>query len=233
MQVFLIPIGADQYEPYYEPVDGDDAPVAEEGEGFIARQRRRLAEMVREAEAERHRRHAPDGTGGADVATGWGARIKRKVMRWIVERAAEQRLLWHLRTAESATLHAPHDLPSHEALSVLIGGLKRDADRHFRWFLVNLVLLIASGIFFFIPGPNLIGYYFTFTTVGHLLAWRGASRGGARVAWQVTPSEDLTGLRAALRLPAAEKEARLQELAARLGLQHLATFVARLAVPSA
>jgi Mitochondrial K+-H+ exchange-related len=230
MQVFLIPIGADQYEPYYEPVDGEEeAPAVEDG-GFIARQRRRLAEMLREAEAERHRRHAPD---GAVAAAGWGARIKRSVMRLIVERAAEQRLLWHLRTADAATLHAPDDMAAHEALSVLIGGLKRDADRHFRWFLVNLVLLIVSGIFFFIPGPNLIGYYFTFTTVGHLLAWRGASRGGARVAWQVAASEPLTGLRAALRLPAPGRETRLQELADRLGLQHLVTFVERLAIPSA
>lgn len=233
MQVFLIPIGADQYEPYYEPVDGDDAPAAEEGGGFIARQRRRLAEMLREAEAERHRRHTPEGAAEAAAASSWGARIKRNVMRWIVERAAEQRLLWHLRTADAATLHAPHDLAPHDALSVFIGGLKRDADRHFRWFLVNLVLLIASGIFFFIPGPNLIGYYFTFTTVGHLLAWRGASRGGAQVVWQVAASEDLTGLRAALRLPAAQKTTRLQELADRLGLRHLVTFVERLAIPSA
>jgi hypothetical protein len=230
MQVFLIPIGANQYEPYYEPVDGDDAPAVEE-RGFIARQRRRLADMLREAEAERHRRHAPEPDAGA--ATGWGTRIRRKVMRWIVERAAEQRLLWHLRTADAATLHAPDDLASHEALSVLVGGLKRDADRHFRWFLVNLVLLIVSGLFFFIPGPNLIGYYFTFTTVGHLLAWRGASRGGAHVAWQVAPSDVLTSLRAALRLPPADKATRLQELADRLGLRHLVTFVERLAVGSA
>ena len=232
MKVFLIPIGADRYEPYYEPVDGDDAPTAEDG-GFIARQRRRLSEMLREAEAERHRRHAPDTAAGTAAAEGWGARIKRNVMRWIVERAAEQRLLWHLRTADTALLHAPDDVAASDALSVLISGLKRDADRHFRWFLVNLVLLIVSGIFFFIPGPNLIGYYFTFTTVGHLLAWRGASRGGARVAWQVAPSADLTGLRAALHLPASDREPRLQELADRLGLQHLATFVERLAVPSA
>ena len=232
MQVFLIPIGADRYEPYYEPVDGDDAPTAEDG-GFIARQRRRLSEMLREAEAERHRRHAPDTAAGTAAAEGWGARIRRNVMRWIVERAAEQRLLWHLRTADTALLHAPDDVAASDALSVLISGLKRDADRHFRWFLVNLVLLIVSGIFFFIPGPNLIGYYFTFTTVGHLLAWRGASRGGARVAWQVAPSADLTGLRAALHLPASDREPRLQELADRLGLQHLATFVERLAVPSA
>ena len=228
MQVFLIPIGVDRYEPYYEPVEGDDAPSADEA-GWFARQRRRMSEMVREAEAERHRRHAP----AAERAEGWGARVKRKVMRWIVERAAEQRLLWHLRTASDATLHAPDDLPEARALDIMTVGLKRDADRHFRWFVVNLLLLIVSGIFFFIPGPNLIGYWFTFTTVGHLLAWRGAARGAGQVHWQVAPSADLSGIRPALLLPRRDREPRLQELADRLGLQHLVTFVERLAVPSA
>ncbi len=119
MQVFLIPIGADRYEPYYEPVDGDDAPTAEDG-GFIARQRRRLSEMLREAEAERHRRHAPDTAAGTAAAEGWGARIRRNVMRWIVERAAEQRLLWHLRTADTAPLHVPDDVARAPTPSVLI-----------------------------------------------------------------------------------------------------------------
>ncbi len=154
-------------------------------------------------------------------------------MRWIVERAAEQRLLWHLRTATAATLHVPDDLPPDTALGLMTTGLKRDADRHFRWFVVHLLLLIVSGIFFFIPGPNLIGYFFTFTTVGHLLAWRGAARGVAQVTWQVEASADLTALRAALLLAPRDKETRLQELADRLGLQHLATFVERLAVPAA
>jgi hypothetical protein len=231
MQVFLIPIGADQYEPYYEPVEGDDAPSAEEV-GWFARQRRRMSEMLREAEAERHRRHASTDDGG-EGGDGWGGRIKRKVMRWIVERAAEQRLLWHLRTATEATLHVPDDLPEAGARDIMTVGLKRDAERHFRWFVVNLLLLIVSGIFFFIPGPNLIGYYFTFTTVGHLLAWRGAARGAGQVRWQVAPNADLTGLRAALLLPRRDQETRLQELADRLGLQHLATFVERLAVRSA
>lgn len=228
MQVFLIPIGADRYEPYYEPVDGDDAPPADEP-GWFARQRRRMSEMLREAEAERHRRHVAT-TPGAD---GWGTRLRRTVMRWIVERAAEQRLLWHLRTASAATLHVPDDLAQDRALTLMMTGLKRDADRHFRWFVVHLLLLIVSGIFFFIPGPNLIGYFFTFTTVGHLLAWRGAARGVAQVAWQVEPSVDLTGLRDALALPPRDRDTRLQELADRLGLRHLATFVERLAVPAA
>lgn len=228
MQVFLIPIGVDRYEPYYEPVEGDDAPPADE-RGWFARQRQRMNEMLREAEAERHRRQAAT----THTADGWGTRLRRTVMRWIVERAAEQRLLWHLRTATAATLHVPDDLGDDHALGLMTSGLKRDADRHFRWFIVHLLLLIVSGVFFFIPGPNLIGYFFTFTTVGHLLAWRGAARGVAQVRWQVQPSPDLTGLRAALLLPPREKDARLQELADRLGLQHLATFVERLAIPAA
>jgi len=231
MQVFLIPIGADRYEPYYEPVEGDDAPSPAEACWF-ARQRRRMSDMVQEAEAERHRRHASTAE-AAEGANGWGASIKRRVMRWIVERAAEQRLLWHLRTATDATLHAPDDLAGAGALDIMTVGLRRDADRHFRWFIVNLLLLVVSGIFFFIPGPNLIGYWFTFTTVGHLLAWRGAARGAGQVRWQVEANADLTGIRAALLLPRRDQEPRLQELADRLGLQHLVTFVERLAVPSA
>ena len=62
------------------------------------------------------------------------ARLRRKAMRWIVERAAEQRLLWHLRTAPSATLEAPDDLSPDAALAILKRALKRDADRHLRWF---------------------------------------------------------------------------------------------------
>lgn len=226
MQVFLVPIGPADYEPYYEPVAGDDAPP-DDDTGFIARQRRRLNEMLREAEEERHRRHEPDEP--QTRMTRW----RRKLLRWIVERAAEQRLLWHLRTAPAATLHVPADLGADEALGILKDGLARDADRHFRWFLLHLVLLILSGVLFFIPGPNLVGYFFTFTTVGHLLAWRGASRGGTAVAWTVEASADLADLRAVLALDTHTREQRLHDLGHRLGLQHLATFVERLAIPPA
>lgn len=227
MQVFLVPIGRGQYEPYYEPVEGDDAPAASDA-GWLARQRRRLGDMLREAEEERHRHHSAD-----SPPQGTLARLRRKLMRWIVERAAEQRLLWHLRTAEGATLHVPDDLPADEALGVLRLGLKRDADRHFRWFLLHLLLLVLSGVFFFIPGPNLIGYFFTFTTVGHLLAWRGAARGGTAVHWRVDASAPLTEVRALLPLAAPDREARLHAVAERLGLRHLVTFVEKLALPPA
>lgn len=227
MQVFLIPIGGDQYEPYFEPPDGtaDEEPAPA---GWFGRLRRRFSEMLREAEEERHRRHDLH----ADDGAGRMARWRRRLMRWIVERAAEQRLLWHLRTATHATLHVPDDLASSDALSILRLGLRRDGERHRVWFVVHLVLLILSGVFFFVPGPNLIGYFFTFTTVGHLLAWRGATRGLRAVTWETTPNADLRELRFA-EAGAADREARIHAAAERLGLRHLATFVERLAAPPA
>jgi hypothetical protein len=229
MQVFLIPIGPDTYEPYFEPVDVADEAGDGEAGGWLSRQRRKLTDMLREAEAERHRRHDPT----AEAAGGFVARWRRKSMRWIVERAAEQRLLWHLRTATAVTLVAPDDLTADEALAILRQGLKRDSDRHLRWFLVNLVGLIVSVALILVPGPNALGYYFTFTTVGHLLAWRGAQQGLRRVQWQVEPNAAMTDLRAALTMTSPAREDRLHDVAGRLGLRHLATFVERLAVPPA
>ena len=154
-------------------------------------------------------------------------------MRWIVERAAEQRLLWHLRTAQSATLEAPDDLAAADALAILKRGLKRDADRHLRLFVVHGLGLVISVALILIPGPNVLGYFLTFTTVGHLLAWRGAANGLKSVAWQVSASPVVTELRQALVLGSPERERRVHAVAERLGLQHLTTFFARLASPAA
>lgn len=228
MQVFLIPIAADRYEPYFEPVDGEDAPD-DGGTGWFARQRRRFSEMLREAEAERNRRHETPVEAPAGLATRW----RRTFFRWIVERAAEQRLLWHLRTATAATLQVPDDLASDPALAILHQGFKRDGERHRRWFFVNFVVLVASIALAIIPGPNMLGYFFTFTTVGHFLAWRGATQGQRGVTWQVQPTPLLTTVRAIVVANAHDRDAQLQATSEALGLRHLATFVARLAVPPA
>jgi hypothetical protein len=228
MRVFLIPIGGDQYEPYFEPPEepDDDQPAET---GWFGRMRRRLRDMLREAEAERHRRH----DSGVRRPTGMMQRLQRKVMRWIVERAAEQRLLWHLRTASAATLEAPHDVDAARALEILKRGLKLDADRHLRWFVVHALGLTASVALILVPGPNVIGYFLTFTTVGHLLAWRGARHGHLQVSWDVVPSPTLTELREAVQLEAAARERRVHDVATRLGLRHLTTFFDRLALPTA
>jgi hypothetical protein len=229
MEVFLIPVGPDRYELYFEPAADAEVDEADE-KGWFPGLRRRFREILREAEAERHRRHH---LVAQPESQGWAARVKRRVLRWIVEKMAEQRLLWHLRRAASAEVQAPSDLDMAHAGRIVREGLQRDADRHLRWLLVHSVGLAFSILLIPFPGPNLIGYYFTFTVVGHFLSVRGARRGLDVVQWHVTPNADLAELRQVLSLKPPLRERQIHDIAERLRLQHLATFFERVAVPLA
>src|SRR5437764_7591556 len=102
MEVFLIPIGLDEYELYCE--SPPEAPSLEPGSaGMIARLRHRFAVMLHEAEERR--------VGGApSTATTRGARLKERVMAWVAERVAEQRLLWNLRHETAVGAMHPQDM---------------------------------------------------------------------------------------------------------------------------
>ena len=201
---------------------------AGEGDGLIDRMKRRFAEMLREAEEWRHRRHERD-VGPVSFVT----KVRRRAMGFVVERIAEQRLLWHMRKADEICALIPADMPSADANTVIRAMLKKDTDHHIRWMLIDLVLLIASVPLVLIPGPNIPGFYFTFQVVGHFLSWRGAKRGLALESWTFKPSDDLAELRQAMLLAAPQRERRFRELADRLRLEHLATFCESVAAPTA
>ncbi|MGE3275303.1 MAG: hypothetical protein AB7O67_09340 [Vicinamibacterales bacterium] len=224
MDVFLIPTSRDRYELYFEAPDADvaEAPHDRAG-GFFSGVRRRFAEMLREAEAPPRE---------ADEAGGLG-RLQRRLMCFISERVQEQRLLWRLRHATAVDVHVPNDMTTATARQVVLGMLQRDADRHLRWGAVHVVGLLASAPLMFVPGPNVVGYFFTFTVVGHFLAWRGARRGLSRITWQVVPNDTLAEFRVALRLTPPERRRRIAELAGRLRLERLPRFFERIAVPTA
>lgn len=223
VNVYFIPLASGRFEPYYEPEEPDDAGDAEgAAPGFFARLAARFARMVREAERDRHERgHEPP-----DSALG---RLQRTLMGWAAERVAEQRLLWHLRRATAATLHVPDDLEGETALTLLRQGLQKDADRHLRLLLVHAVGLVASAPFVVFPGPNVFGYFFTFTVVGHYLAYRGARRGLAQVTWTVEPNQGLTSLGQAVATDPPERYQLIHEAAERLRLPRVARFVERMA----
>ena len=82
----------------------------------------------------------------------------------------------------------------------------------------------------FLPGPNIVAYYFAFRVMGHWLSMRGASQGLHGIAWTGRPCEPLTELREVASLHGAAREQRVHEIAARLRLQHLSTFFERVAV---
>jgi K+-H+ exchange-related protein len=227
LNVYFIPLAGGRFEPYFEQ---DEAPEPEPGQagrqGFFARMGARFAEMVREAELQRHEKthEAPTTTLG---------RLQRKLLCWVAERVAEQRLLWRLRRADRAELHVSEELDPNEALRLFRQGLQKDADRHLRLLALHALGLIASLPFVVVPGPNVFGYFFTFTVVGHFLAFRGARRGLREVEWSVTPNPALTTIGRAVVTEPPERYRLIHEAAERLRLAHLARFVERMAAPPA
>ncbi|HEX6976203.1 MAG TPA: hypothetical protein VF147_17470 [Vicinamibacterales bacterium] len=225
MEVFLVPARPDRYELYCEvPDEPHDEQPGDPPKSRIQRVKHYFSVML--AEAERERKH---GRVEREHA-GWAARLKAKTMRWVAEAIAEQRLLWHLRKQASATLFYPDDMTESAAVEWMRGEMSRDFARHRLWLIIDSLLFIGSGVLFFVPGPNVVAYYFAFRMVGHYLSLRGAKHGLDAVAWTPQASAPLAALRQAITMEPGAREERVQAIAGELGLEHLARFVERTAV---
>jgi K+-H+ exchange-related protein len=225
MDVYLVPIGQDRYELYCEVPDEPEPSPDDEPAGFFRRMKQRFSTMLAEAERERRRSHAEEPSRGAL------GRIKARTLRYVAESIAEQRLLWHLRRQTAACLFFPDDLEEHRATTLLRRQLGRDFEKHRFWLIVDSLGFIASGVLFFLPGPNLVAYYFAFRIVGHYLSMRGARQGLDAVQWTAERSSPLAELRRAIALDADERDRRVQGVADALKLEHLVKFFERMAIP--
>ena len=233
MEVYLVPVGSTRYELYCEMSDDDDAVTADEAadggpfRGVYARFRKMLTE-ARETRRARRLEAVP-----SDPAARlpWPTRLRNWIVSWVAETIAEQRLLWHLRKQTEAALHYPDDMSERQAREVAMFSLERDADRHRRWLIIDgIISAILGPLLFFVPGPNLVAYYFTFRAVGHFLSWRGASHGLHKVTWRAWSSPPLAELRRTLTRPPEQRAEHVRQVAARLELEHLAAFVERMVV---
>ena len=222
LDVYLVPIARDRYECYYEAEEDEAEQADTAAQGFFARMRRRFNEQLKEAEESRHQKAIEE------PKTILG-RMHKRMMRWIADRIAEQRLLWHLRTAQRATLHVSADLLAQDAEQLMRENLKRDLEFHRNRLIPHTLLLILSAAVAVVPGPNILGYLFTFTVVGHFLAWRGAVNALYRVSWTVAPDPALTDLRHAFSLDADMRHRLIKECARRLHMPKMALFVERMA----
>jgi hypothetical protein len=219
--VFLVPAGRDRLELYSEsPEDPQEGPRPA---GVIRR-------WIHRAAAQWH----------AVVEAARGGRPRTRLVRWrdelicrLAETIAEQRSLWGLRTRRSATLRFPSMLDERQARAALMRSVETARQHHLRWFVVDLVLFAGSGVFFFVPGPNLIAYYFAFRFTGHLQSWRGARQAMQGIAWDLVPDDALAELAALVEVPRHVRAPLVASIAERLDLRQLPTFFDRVAATSA
>ena len=222
LTVFLVPAGRDRYELYSEmPEEAVDE--AEVSDGFLRRWTRTATIKWRElVDLARH-----------GTAAGRIARWRDTLVCHLAESIAEQRTLWALRKATAAIVRYP-TTTSPEVARVALNRVLAEARRHHGWWLViDLILLLITGpLFFFVPGPNVISWYFFFRVLGHLLSWRGARQAIDVVAWVLLPDQSLGELAALVDVPRAARARKVEAIAARLNLPRLSAFFDRVAVPS-
>jgi hypothetical protein len=227
MDVFLVPVASDRYELYCEEPDEPQPHDAAPPTGFVRRLVHRFRELLAEAERERRR----GGPTSADAPQPFTARVRARIMRYVAESIAEQRLLWQLRGRTDAALFYPDDLTDAHAREILRRQLNRDFERHRFWLAIDSVGLIASGALMLLPGPNIVAYYFAFRMVGHFLSVRGARQGITKVTWSTNASTPLATLRGMIGMPPEVRADRVHEVATTLRLEHLPAFFQRTAIP--
>jgi len=229
MTVFLVPVGAGRYALYCEVKESEAEPVdvPQPDASWRARILHRFRRSVADAEAEREREEL-----GEQPTRKAG--LGRFIVRRIAEAVAEQRLLWNLRRAKDARLVHPDAMHASDALRRARAEFSADYRKHLTRIVVDGTLSAVLGVvFFFVPGPNLVAYYFLFLAIGHYFALRGALRGLRGIEWATEPSAALGAVSDALALEPAARREQLERITADLGLVRLWRFVERVARPSA
>jgi hypothetical protein len=218
VRIHLIPLGKSRFEPYAEMPAGEERPPGHEA-GRIRRWMHLASEQWRSlVDAAR-----------VSTATSGFARWRDRVVCRLAESIEEQRTLWSLRNAVRATLLFPSTLDRPGARTLLDQILAGAQRYHGHRLIIYLILFVLSGVLFFVPGPNIVAYYFGFQTFGHLQSWRGARQALSGVEWTLQPSDDLAELATLVEQPHTTRAARVRDIARRLGLEHLPAFFERAA----
>jgi hypothetical protein len=231
MDVYLVPGGPNRFELYCESA-AEPAPQRTDGtSGLWKRMHDKFTEVL--AAIEREQDSLPSTPAAPAAPAGLMHRLQVRGVRWIAERVAEQRLLWRLRGQTAVRAFFPAGIDPAAAHATIRANLERDSRRHLRWLVIDTVGGLFSLLLMPLPGPNVLGYYFAFRIVGHLLAIRGARQGLRLVSWDLQPSDPLAELGRLEQLPETERASRVRAIAQELGLPRLARFFERTAVGAA
>jgi hypothetical protein len=108
-------------------------------------------------------------------------RWMRRAWDWLHSFAhPDEAMLARLRWARRIELHHPATTPPYQVRAIWADYLTQQWRRHLIWMSINGVIAPFSVVFAILPGPNLIGYWFAYRAIHHLLVvwgiWR-ARRG--------------------------------------------------------
>jgi Mitochondrial K+-H+ exchange-related len=101
----------------------------------------------------------------------------RRVWEWLHSWShPDEWMLARLRSAHKIELHHPVSRSSDEVRAIWQDYLAQQGRRHLVWLSVNTVIAPFSVLLWILPGPNVIGYWFAYRAIHHLLVVWGIRR---------------------------------------------------------
>jgi hypothetical protein len=208
VKVYLLPLGDDEALFYSEGPEVSDEAEAVEPRGGVrgwAEQKYKSLQVVLN-ESER----------------GVGLRVRR-TWEWLQKRISpDEPLLRSLRSTKAVELVHPSSLKEDAARERWHDYLASRGRRHLFWLIINAIVSPLTLLLAPLPGPNLIGYWFVYRAVCHLLARLGSSRARS--------GEVVTDFLASSELDetfAATDDERVAQVEASFGLKGLGAYLER------
>lgn len=209
MKVYLLPLEDEEclfYSEGTEATDESEVTAPERGgvRGWAERKYKSLQAVLNESES------------------GIGLRMRR-AWEWLQRRTApDEPLLRSLRSARRIELVHPSSLNEEEARERWECYLSSRSRRHTFWLVVNAAFSPVTVLLAPVPGPNVIGYWFVYRAVCHLLARLGVRNARSEA---VTTELRASGVLDA-RFDAVDDE-RVARVEASFGLKGLGAYLER------
>lgn len=146
----------------------------------------------------------------------------RRAWEWLQARISpHESLPRSLRLATSVELYHPTRVTEEEAREAWARYLGARWRYHLMWFIANAVIAPLTILLVWIPGPNVIGYWFVYRAVCHTLAMLGLRRARLGSVETHFHSSDMLGD------DALETNEGIAILATKLELKELEAFIKR------
>lgn len=153
---------------------------------------------------------------------GIGAHMRR-IWEWLHRRTSpDESLLRQLRGANTIQIFHPTMMTPEQTRTFWLRYLAHRQRRHIWWFIINTLISPLTVLLAPLPGPNVIGYWFVYRAVCHLLALLGVRRACSQ--------QVVTSFHAASALDEVRSESsdqRIARLTTVFGLKNLESFIKR------